>query len=73
MSSPKCTFGGKPAVCKVGKTLSCHTVSWPMGSDEGGKFVDRNLVPLKTAAQQNQFAPTDAVPMRMHFTLAGGC
>ena len=73
MSSPKCTFGGKPAVCKVGKTPTLRTVNWPMGSDEHGKFVDRNLMPLRSAAQQNQFAPTDAVPVRMHFTLAGGC
>lgn len=59
----KVKFGGKPASPPVGKTLSCA---------HEGNFVDRNLVPLKTVAQQNQFAPTDARPVRMHFALAGG-
>jgi len=67
------SFGGKPAAVRVGKGYVMRTVNWPKGNDEGGKFVDRNLVPLKTAAQQNQFAPSDAEPVRMHHKLAGGC
>lgn len=39
-------------------------------SDEGGCFVDRNLIPVKTA---EQFVPTPAEPMRMRYKMAGGC
>jgi hypothetical protein len=42
----------------------------PKGNDEGGKFVDRNLVPMKTAAA---FVPTPAEPVRMRYKMAGGC
>ena len=38
-----------------------------------GKFVDRNLVPVKGVVAQNQFAPTPAEPVRMHNKMAGGC
>lgn len=42
----------------------------PKGNDEGGKFVPRNLMPVKTA---EQFVPTPAEPVRLHFKMAGGC
>ena len=42
----------------------------PKGNDEGGKFVDRNLVPVKTA---EQFVPTPAEPVRLRYKMAGGC
>lgn len=42
----------------------------PKGNDEGGKFVSRNLIPIKTA---EAFVPTPAEPVRLHFKLAGGC
>jgi len=45
----------------------------PKGNDEGGKYVKRDLRPLRSPAQQNQFAPTPAEPLRMHYKLAGGC
>ena len=38
-------------------------------NDEGGKFVDRNLVPVKTA---EAFVPTPAEPVRMRYKMAGG-
>lgn len=41
------------------------------GNDEGGKFVDRNLMgvnPLK-----EQFEPTDAQPVPQRYKMAGGC
>ena len=67
------SFGGRPAATHTGKTPTIKTVKWAKANDEGGKFVDRDLLPMKTAAQQNQFAPTDAEPIRMHNKLAGGC
>ena len=68
------SFGGKPATVRVGRTLKMASApSWPKGNDEGGKFVDRNLVPLRSAAQQNSFAPTPQVPVRMRFKMGGGC
>ncbi len=42
----------------------------PRGNDEGGKFVPRNLVPVKTA---EAFVPTPSEPVRLHFKMAGGC
>jgi len=45
----------------------------PKGNDEGGKYVDRNLVPLRTAEAQNKFAPTPKEPVRMRYRLGGGC
>ena len=41
------------------------------GNDEGGKFVDRNL--LKTNPKKQQFEPTAAEPVRQHHKMAGGC
>jgi hypothetical protein len=56
------------------------TVPVNKGGSEGGykhgvptKFVDRNLVPVKGFAAQNQFAPTPAEPVRMRNKMAGGC
>ena len=67
-------FGGKPVQGKVGRTLAMPVQPrMSKGNDEGGRYVDRDLRPLKSAAQQNQFAPTPAEPVRMHFKLAGGC
>ena len=47
------------------------------GGSEGGykngvptKFVQRNLVPVKTA---EAFVPTPAEPVRLHYKMAGGC
>lgn len=45
----------------------------PKGNDEGGRFVSRNLAPVKGVVAQNQFAPTPAEPVRMRFKMAGGC
>lgn len=47
-----------------------RTPAMPKGNDEGGKFVPRNLVPVKTA---EAFVPTPAEPVRLHFKMAGGC
>lgn len=44
---------------------------WPKGTDEGGRFVDRKLMGVDP--KKEQFAPTDAVPVRQHFKMAGGC
>ena len=63
-------FGGKPAPVKVGKTLTMKSPKMAAGNDEGGKYVSRNLFPIKTA---EAFVPTDAEPVRMRFKLAGGC
>lgn len=57
----------------VGKTLGMTSPAMPKGNDEGGKFVSRDLRPLKSAAQQNQFAPTPSEPVRMRFKMGGGC
>ena len=35
-----------------------------------GKFVDRKLMPVKTA---DAFVPTPAEPVRMRYKMAGGC
>ncbi len=65
------SFGGKPATVRVGRTLKMASApSWPKGNDEGGKFVDRKLMPMKTA---EAFVPTPAVPVRMRFKMGGGC
>lgn len=47
-----------------------RTPAMPKGNDEGGKFVARNLVPVKSEAA---FVPTPAEPVRLHFKMAGGC
>ena len=41
------------------------------GNDEGGKFVNRNL--LKVNPKKEQFAPTPAEPVRQHAKMAGAC
>ena len=38
--------------------------------DVGKCFVDRKLLPIKTA---EQFVPTPAEPLRMRYKMAGGC
>lgn len=68
------SFGGKPAAVKVGRPMKMASApNWPKGNDEGGKFVDRKLAPMRSVDQQNSLAPTDAVPVRMHHQLAGLC
>jgi hypothetical protein len=65
------SFGGKPAAVKTGKTLGMASApKMPRGNDEGGRFVSRNLVPVKTA---EAFVPTPAEPVRMRFKMGGGC
>ncbi len=41
------------------------------GNDEGGKFVDRNLMNVNPLKQQ--FEPTPAEPVRARFKMGGGC
>ncbi len=41
------------------------------GNDEGGKFVPHNL--MKTNPKKEQFAPTDAEPVRQRYKMGGGC
>lgn len=43
----------------------------PKGNDEGGRFVDRNLMKINPLKQQ--FEPTDAEPVRQHAKMAGAC
>lgn len=43
----------------------------PKGNDEGGKFQDRKLVGVNP--MKEQFAPTDAEPVRQRFRMGGGC
>ena len=43
----------------------------PKGNDEGGKFVDRKLMPVNPLKQQ--FEPTTAEPVRQQYKMAGGC
>lgn len=43
----------------------------PRGNDEGGRFVARDLARIDP--KREQFAPTDAEPVRQHFKMAGGC
>ena len=43
----------------------------PKGNDEGGKFVSRNLKGVNP--KREQFAPTDAEPVRQRFKMGGGC
>jgi hypothetical protein len=42
------------------------------GNDEGGKFVDRNILGMSVKAAE-QFAPTPAEPVRQSYKMAGGC
>lgn len=41
------------------------------GNSEGGKFVSRPLMNISPVKEQ--FAPTDAEPVRQRFKMAGGC
>ena len=43
----------------------------PKGNDEGGKFVDRDLVAVDPKKQQ--FEPTPAEPVRQRAKMAGAC
>lgn len=43
----------------------------PRGNDEGGRFVDRKLTAVNP--KKEQFAPTDAEPVRQRFKMGGGC
>ena len=54
-------------------TASFKQVKSPIkgANDEGGKFVDRNLMPVNPLKQQ--FEPTDAEPVRQQYKMAGGC
>ena len=61
----KSEVGGRQPVAK--------TVKWAKGNDEGGKYVPRDLAGIKGFAAQNQFAPTDSVPVRQRFKMGGGC
>ena len=68
------SFGGKPAVVPTGKTPGmAKAPRMAGGNDEGGKFVSRDLKGVRGAKAQNQFAPTDAEPVRMRFKMGGGC
>lgn len=40
-------------------------------NDEGGRYVDRNLIGVSPSKEQ--FEPTDSEPVRQHFKMAGGC
>ncbi len=41
------------------------------GNDEGGRFVPHNLA--STNPKREQFAPTDAEPVRQRYRMGGGC
>ena len=41
------------------------------GNDEGGKFVDRNLVKLNDGCES--LVPTDAEQVNLHKRMAGAC
>lgn len=41
------------------------------GNDEGGRFVDRNL--MKVNPNKEQFAPTPAEPVPQRYRMGGGC
>lgn len=41
------------------------------GNDEGGKFVDRDL--MKVNPRTQQFEPTPSEPVRQHKKMAGAC
>ncbi len=43
----------------------------PKGNDEGGRFVDRNL--MKVNPLREQFEPTKAEPVPQLYKMAGGC
>lgn len=43
----------------------------PQGNDESGRFVARDLKTINPLREQ--FAPTDAEPVRQRFKMGGGC
>lgn len=43
----------------------------PRGNDEGGRYVDRDL--MKVNPLKEQFEPTDAEPVNLHKRMAGAC
>lgn len=53
------------------QTKSVKAPKMPKGNDEGGRFVDRNL--MKVNPLKQQFEPTDAEPVRQHAKMAGAC
>ena len=40
-------------------------------NDEGGRFVDRNL--MSVDPKKEQFEPADSEPVRQRYKMAGGC
>lgn len=56
---------------KVAKSIKpVAAPKMPKGNDEGGKFVSRDLVKMKTA---ESLMPTPAEPVRLHAKMAGAC
>lgn len=53
------------------KTKSSPQPKMPKGNDEGGKYVDRDLV--KVNPLKEQFEPTAAEPVSQHKRMAGAC
>lgn len=53
------------------KIAPAKTPRMAKGNDEGGKFVDRNL--MKVNPLKEQFEPTDAEPVNQHKRMAGAC
>ena len=43
------------------------------GNDDGGKFVERNIMKMNPKRDADQCAPTPAEPVRQKFKMAGGC
>ena len=41
-------------------------------NDEGNSFVPHDLMSISGKGHE-QFAPTDAEPLRQHYQMAGGC
>ena len=47
--------------------------SMPKGNDEGGRFVDRNLMKMNPKNDKDQLAPTPSEPVSQHKRMAGAC
>ncbi len=56
-------YGGNGSLARTAKTSK--------GNDEGGKFVDRNLMSVNPNSQQ--FEPTSAAPVPQRYKMGGGC
>ena len=56
---------------KAKQSKSPPPVSQRKVSDEGGKFVDHNLMKMKDGGAC--CVPTPAEPVRLHYKMAGGC